>query len=111
MVETIGEIQDVVVGNFGQTVVLTAYDADGQVSDLSAYTGTKTIYLRSPNGNKTRSASCSFQSDGTNGKVQFTLPEGIDVAGDWICTLTLTKSGAVLNSVPILMSVNIKVGG
>ena len=108
---TAGIIKDIVVGNYGQDIVLTAKDRDGNTLDLSTYTGTKTLYARAPQGNKTVTASVSFVTDGSNGQVSFAFASGdIDQDGTWLGQVKLQKTGADLKSVPFVIEVELTLG-
>ena len=108
---TAGIIRDIVVGNFGQTIVVTAKDRDGNTLDLSSYTGTKTLYARSPNGNKVVSASVSFVATGSDGQMSFAFASGdIDQDGTWLGQIKLQKTGADLKSVPFEIEVELTLG-
>lgn len=107
------EINNIVVGDFGQTIVLTCVDEDGTAVDVSAYTGTKTLHARSPDGSRNISASASFVSGGTDGRVSFAfVASDIDRPGRWELTLELLigTTTAQLSSTPIYMNVEPRSG-
>ena len=90
----VGVIRGVAVGSYGQTLLITLKDLDGNVQNVSAFTGTKSAIGVSPNKRKTVTATISFNSDGTDGLVSWTWASGnIDSPGDWEVQLVL-NSGA-----------------
>ena len=108
---TAGVIRDIVVGNYGQTIIVAAKNRDGDTLDLSTYTGTKTLYARSPNGNKVVDAAVSFVTDGSNGQMSFAFASGdIDQDGTWLGQVKLQKTGADLKSVPFIIEVELTLG-
>lgn len=100
------ELENVIVGNFGQKIVLTLQDSGGTAVDVSGYTGTNTVTFRKPDG-VPQQFTLSFDSDGTDGKVKFTPASGeIDQKGDWIGTIELKVGATVISrSVPFTMEV------
>lgn len=100
------ELENVVVGNFGNKIVITLQNSAGTAVDISGYTGTNIVNFRKPDGT-TQQFTLAFDSDGTDGKVKFTPASGeIDLKGAWIGTIEL-KVGAtvVARSIPFTMEV------
>ena len=96
-----------VVGEFGKTISLTCKDRSGTIQDISAYTGTKTVVARSPSM-KVVTATASFYSTGTDGKVTFSFTStDIDEAGEWEGQLELRIGSAttLAKSYPFVMKV------
>ena len=70
------------LGDFGTVFELEILDQDGSVVDVSGAT-TKEVVLENPNG-KATSYAASFTTDGTDGKIEYTLKEGdVDKTGIW----------------------------
>lgn len=103
-------LRGIVVGSYGQTIVVTLKDSDGNVQDISAFTGTKQAVARSPDEKKVVTAAASFTTDGTDGKVQFSFASGdIDRPGDWSMQIVLNKTGAIAKSYTFTMDVGVAV--
>jgi len=95
----IGIIRGVAVGSYGQTILITLKDLSGAVQDVSAYTGTRTVRALSPDGIRTVTASISFNSNGSDGKIQWTWATGdIDRPGDWQVQVILNSGSARIKS-------------
>lgn len=70
------------VSDVGSSIVLTFYDQDDTVIDIST-ASTKQIWISDPDGNKTEKSG-TFYTDGTDGKLMYTLQSGdIDETGLW----------------------------
>lgn len=94
----IGIIRGVAVGSYGNTLLITLKDLDGNVQDVSSYTGTKTAIAHSPAG-RTKTATVSFNSDGSDGVVSWSWASGdIDVPGDWKVQIVLNSTSARVKS-------------
>ena len=95
----IGVIRGVAVGSYGQTVLITLKDLGGVAQDVSAYTGTRTARALSPDGTRVVSATVSFNTDGTDGKVTWTwAATDIDRPGDWTVQIVLNSASARIKS-------------
>ena len=95
----VGIIRGVSVGSYGQTMLITLKDLDGNVQDVSAYNGTNSAIAKSPDNKKTATATVTFNAGGTDGVVLWTWADGdIDRAGDWSVQVVLNKSGARVKS-------------
>jgi hypothetical protein len=93
MATTVAKLKGVVVGEFGKQIVLTCKDRSGTAQNVSAYTGTKTVSFRSPKSNKEVTATLSFVTDGSDGKVSFAFASGdLTESGDWYGTVELKIS-------------------
>lgn len=65
-----------VAGDFGYETELVFMDTDtGKAEDLSAFTSTQTIQVRTPDGS-VKTLSGSFSGTGTDGKVKAIVTEG-----------------------------------
>lgn len=103
----INVITGVVVGQYGEAIQMKVVDKNGNAIDISGYTGTKTLLVRSPDHLKELSWSASFVTDGTNGQFQVTPTSGdIDRPGDWEATLSLASGSAVAKTVPFIIKVD-----
>lgn len=101
------DLNGVVVGEYGKTITLTMKDSSGNVQDISTYTSTKNVTAKPPSGYKTVTATASFLTDGSDGKINFSFADGdIDQAGLWECTVTLEKTGARVRSEMFTMEVS-----
>lgn len=90
------DISNVIVGNFGTKIVLTIQDKLGTVVDISIYTGAKIVTFRKPDSAGNQSFTLDFETDGTDGKVEFIPLFGeIDTVGDWNGTIEF-KVGATV---------------
>lgn len=90
MATVVAKLKGCVKGEFGKTIILTCKDLTGTVQNVSAYTGTKTVYFRSAKGNKEVTATLAFVTDGSDGKVSFAFAEGdLSESGDWVGTVEL----------------------
>lgn len=92
----VGVIRGVATGSFGQTLLITLKDFDGNVQDVSGYDAASSSAIgRSPDGRKTVSSTLTF-NDATNGLVQWTWASGeIDRPGDWEVQLVLNKASGL----------------
>ena len=92
-------LDNIIVGNYGQAVVLTINDTDtDSAADVSAYTTSQHVEIKDPSGN-TATKTASFVSDGSDGQVTYTLVENdIDEAGLWHVRAKVVSGSAVLYS-------------
>ena len=95
----VGVIRGVAVGSYGQTILITLKDLDGNIQNVSAFTGTRTAIGVSSDKRKTVSAAISFNGDGSDGVVSWVWAAGdIDRPGDWEVQLTLNTGGSRVKS-------------
>ena len=89
-----------VAGEFGKTNVITLKDFDGAVQNVSAYTTSKQVICRSEDGRKTITATGSYVTDGSDGKLSWSFSSGdpLDRPGLWQLQCVVTKSGGELRS-------------
>jgi len=81
-------------------------DEDGTVQDLSVYDGDKTVSCKPPMGSKLISATCTFVTDGTDGKLKFSWADGdVDRPGAWAGTVVMNKTNVVAKSYKFTMKV------
>ena len=82
----VNKLPGVVVGEYGNTITLTIVDADNVAVDISSYSTSKIVTLRSPDHLKVVTATGSFSgSGGTDGVITFSPATGdIDRAGTWV---------------------------
>lgn len=94
----IGIIRGVAVGSYGNNILITLKDLDGNAQDVSAYTGTKTAIGKSPSG-KSATATVTFNSTGSDGVVKWSWASGdIDEQGDWEVQIVLNSASARIKS-------------
>lgn len=98
---------EVVQGSYGETITLTLQNKQGTAQDVSSYTGDKEISFRAPRNLKVITSTCDFNSDGTDGKIDFVFTNDscADIDGDWECTAELAKTGVLSRSFPFMMKV------
>jgi len=98
MAET-GVIRGLVVGQYGDPILWTVCDSDGVAVDISGYSSSQVVNLRSPDNLKTVSFTAAFQSTGSDGKITFTPVDGnIDRPGNWTGQIVLTGASKVLKT-------------
>jgi hypothetical protein len=90
----------IVNGNYGQTIQLTIKDIDTDTAaDVSAYSTAQKVQLKDPSGNTADHAGAAFNSDGSDGLLDYTTASGdIDEAGTWAIRTHITSASAVLIS-------------
>lgn len=85
---------DLHVNDYGTVLEFTVKDQDANTLDLSEATG-KSLVFSKPDGT-TETVSLSFTTDGSDGKVQYTIAQNLlDTAGTWRMQLVLTLSAGV----------------
>lgn len=96
----VGLIRGVAVGSYGQTILVTLKDFDGSAQNVSAYEeGTKTAIASSPDGRKVATASISFNTDGSDGVIEWSWADGdIDRSGDWEVQIVLDSGSSRIKS-------------
>jgi len=91
----LNKITGVVVGQYGEAIILAIVDDNGVAIDVSSYATAKTLTMRDKYTLKVLSYSLTFVTDGTNGQVKFTPASGdIDRAGDWEGQIELDTASA-----------------
>jgi hypothetical protein len=82
--DEMNKVTGLVSGQYGTAIPLTIVDEDGQVVDLSSYTGI-TIKAISPDARTTLSFTGAFVVDGTDGEIDFTPTSSstFDRDGTW----------------------------
>lgn len=93
----------IVESDYGGIIELTVTDA-GTAVDISSYT-TRQFKFLTPSGTlKTKTA--TLKTDGTDGKLQYTLASGdIDAPGAWYVQVYLASATRQLSSVPLAFTV------
>lgn len=106
------ELEGVVAGAYGLTHTITLQNKQGAAIDISAYTGDKIVYLRSPSNNKMISSTADFNSDGTDGKLDFTFTSDSnpDHDGEWESQAELNATGILAKTWPFITAVLKSVG-
>jgi len=85
-------IENVIVGEYGYPVFLHLIDENSDNVDISIY-DSYSVILRSPDDLKTVTLTGTLFSDGTDGKLYFTLTSGdIDREGTWKGMVKLTDN-------------------
>lgn len=98
MAET-GVIKGLVVGQYGDPLILTVCDEDATALDISGYSTSQVVNLRSPDNLKTVSVTAAFQSTGSDGKITFTPGDGdIDRPGNWTGQIVLSGASKVIKT-------------
>jgi hypothetical protein len=81
------DLEGIVQGEFGKTIVLTLKNAAGVVQNLSTYGGTKTLVFRPPsNLGAPITVTGSFTAEsGSDGKLEFQFSSTVNpaYAGEW----------------------------
>ena len=74
---------------------------DGPAVDISSYT-TKEMFLVDPDGVASSAKTAIFDSDGTDGKLKYTiLTSEIDAVGNWNVFARIKKANVELTSAPL----------
>ena len=89
-----------VAGEFGKTNVVTFKNFSGVAQNVSAYTTSKQVICRSPDGRKTITVTGAYVTDGSDGKLSwsFSSSDPLDRPGLWEGQAVVTKSGGELRS-------------
>jgi hypothetical protein len=95
-------LRGLVVGEFGKVNSLVCKDFDGNIENLSGYTGTKTAVILSPDSKKTITCTASFFTDGSEGNITFSFSSGNtpDREGLWSGQIELSCSSALAKTYP-----------
>lgn len=90
---------NIVDGDYGQTVQLTVLDTDTDTAaDASAYTESQEMIFKDPLGAET-TKTAAFEGDGSDGVVEYALANGdIDKAGLWQARAVVKSGSAKLSS-------------
>lgn len=97
----IGEVTGIVKGQYGTAITIYIVDDEGTAIDISTYTGTKQVILRSPDAKKTVTLTASFVGTGSTGGLTFTPASGdLNYAGTWVGQVVLPKTSVVDYSAP-----------
>ena len=81
--QVIEPIKGIVVGSFGQTIILTVVNDLGVAQDVSGYTLIQAI-ASSPDRRQAVTRTAAYTVAGADGKVQFSFASGnIDRPGTW----------------------------
>ena len=93
-------LNNIVSGDYGQTIILTIIDTDTDAAaNVSAYITTIQVQISDPAGN-TATKTATYVSDGSDGQVKYTIASGdIDEVGSWRIRAKVTSASAVLSSV------------
>lgn len=107
---TMNIITGVVVGQFGTAITLEVVDDEGNVVDLSSFTGI-TVKTRSPDARTTLSFTGSLVGDGTSGQFSFTPASGntFDRDGTWEGQVQFSASGVLVLTVIFKLEVEKKI--
>jgi hypothetical protein len=107
---TLNKITGLVKGQYGSSIPLTVVDDEGNVIDLSSYTGI-TIRTISPDARTTLEFTGAFVSDGTDGEISFTPTSSntFDRDGTWEGQVQFTASGILVLTVIFEMEVEKKI--
>lgn len=97
----LNKVTGVVVGQYGIAIVLRALDDNGQIIDLSTYTGV-TVRIISDDAQKTLSFTGALVGGGSGGQFSFTplVSNTFDRPGTWIGQGEFTKASTVALTVP-----------
>ena len=89
----------IVAGDYGQIIILTVLDSDtNAAADISTYDTSIQLQFRDP-GRKKELKNAVFVSDGTDGKIKYTLTTGdIDEAGSWAVRAIVQSGTAKLST-------------
>ena len=105
-VGAISNITGVVKGQYGNTFTIYVVDDVGAAVDISSYTGTRSVILRSPDGRKTLTLAGTLVGGGTGGGLSFAPASGdLTYAGDWEGQVSLAKTGVVAYTQPFKFTV------
>jgi hypothetical protein len=101
------DIEGVVAGEYGKTIVLTCQDGEGVAQDISSYTGEKELVFRAPKNRKTIISTCDFNTTGTDGQLSFSFDSDNhpEIQGTWKGQAELNSAGALVKSYPFTMEV------
>jgi hypothetical protein len=88
-----------VAGDYGQIIVLTVLDCDtSAAADISGYSTSIQVVLKDPSLNE-ETKTALFVTDGSDGKVKYTVTTGvIDERGSWAIRAIVKSGTAQLSS-------------
>lgn len=99
------DLEGLVEGSYGYTILITLLDQNGAVQNISAYT-TISVILRSEDERKRVTCSGSFATDGTDGKIIFqTAAADLDREGTWRGQVSLSNVSSQVLSYPFTIDV------
>lgn len=102
----LNKITGIIVGQYGEAIILQIVDDNGVAVDVSSYTTSKTVTLRDRFGAKVLSYAATFVTTGSDGQIQFTPANGdIDRAGEWVGQVELETVAARAITVPFTVQV------
>ena len=89
-----------VAGEYGKRNTITMKSFAGTAQDVSAYTTSKQVICRSPDGRKTITCTGAYTTDGSDGSLywSFSSSDPLDRQGLWQLQCVVTKSGGELRS-------------
>ena len=89
------DLEGIIAGEYGKTVVLTCQDKSGVAQDISGYDGDKEMVFRAPKNLQTFVSTCDFNGTGTDGKLKFDFDSDDfpAIAGEWECQAELNDAG------------------
>lgn len=91
-------LDHIVAGDYGQIVELTIKDVDtDEAADISGYSNTIQMIFTSPTGTTT-AKEAAFETDGSDGVIQYTVEEGFLTAGTWRVRGRVASGSARLTS-------------
>lgn len=107
---TLNQVTGLVKGQYGSSIPLTVVDDEGNVIDISSYTGI-TIRALSPDARTTLEFTGAFVGDGTDGQFSFTPASNntFDRDGTWEGQVQFTASGILVLTVIFEMEVEKKI--
>jgi hypothetical protein len=86
------------VGDYGGVLRITVKE-DGAVKDISGFTTAKQLRLIKPDRTTETTVTATFTTDGTDGKLQYTIPSGfLTHKGHYRVQVLLTSGSAYLQS-------------
>lgn len=98
---TIEPIKGIIVGSYGQGIVLTVVNDDGIPQDISGYDSATGLLIVGipPSGRGVRTATADYVSDGSDGQLSFAWADGdIDQSGPWKVQAELHKTGELFKT-------------
>ncbi len=107
---TTNKVSGIVVGQYGNAIPLTIVDGDGNVVNLSSYTGV-TVRAISPDAHTTLSFTGALVGGGTGGQFSFTPTSGntFDRDGTWEGQVQFTATNILALTVVFEIEVSKKV--
>lgn len=98
-------LKDIIAGDYGQVIELTFTDVDtGLAADISSYTTAQQMIFTSPSDVET-AKTASFSSDGSDGKIKYTVDASFLTAGKWRVRGRVTSGAARLTTIEHVFTV------